>query len=61
MFKLGAKWKEYQMMQNATEVTVKMNAGTYPYIPEMELYDYDKDIPLSKEGDKYKVVLIKED
>lgn len=54
------KMKE-QMMKNATEVTVHIDAGGYPYTPEIELYDYDKDIPLAKEGDKYKVVLIKED
>lgn len=56
----GAKWKEKQMMKDATEVTVHIEAGNYPYIPQLELYDYDKDIPLAKEGDKYKVVLIKE-
>lgn len=47
--------------KNATAVTVHEDAGGYPYIPQIELYDYDKDIPLAKEGDKYKVVLIKED
>ena len=54
------KMKE-QMMKDATEVTVHIDAGNYPYIPQLELYDYDKDVPLAKEGDKYKVVLIKED
>jgi len=54
------KMKE-QMMKNATEATVHIEAGNYPYIPQMELYDYDKDVPLAKEGDKYKVILIKED
>ena len=52
-----AKW---QMAQMVKDVTVHVEAGGYPYIPQMELYDYDKDIPLAKEGDKYKVVLIKE-
>ena len=56
-----AKWQMAQMMKDATEVTVHIEAGNYPYIPQMELYDYDKDIPLAKEGDKYKVVLIKEE
>ena len=60
-FEAGAKWHEKQLMANATEVTVHIEAGNYPYIPQMELYNYDKDIPLAKEGDKYKVVLIKED
>ena len=49
-----------QMMKNALEREVKVDAGNYPYIPQIELYDYDKDIPLAKEGDKYNVILIKE-
>ena len=56
-----AKWQKEQMMKDATEVTVHIDAGGYPYIPEIELYDYDKDVPLAKEGDKYEVVLIKEE
>ena len=56
-----AKWKNEQMMAKAVNVEVKADAGGYPYIPQMELYDYDKDVALAKEGDKYKVVLIKED
>ena len=57
----GAQWQKEQMMAKATDIEVKVDAGGYPYIPQMELYDYDKDIPLAKEGDKYKVILIKED
>ena len=49
-----------QMMKDATDVTVHIDAGNYPYIPQLELYDYDNDVALAKEGDKYKVVLIKE-
>lgn len=49
-----------QLMKDAVEVKVKVDAGGYPYIPQMELYDYDKDVLLAKEGDKYKVILIKE-
>lgn len=49
-----------QMMAEAIDVEVKVDAGGYPYIPQIELYDYDKDIPLAKEGDKYKVILINE-
>lgn len=60
-FRAGAKWKKEQMMKDATEVTVHIDTGGYPYIPQMELYDYDKDVPLAKEGDKYKVILIKEE
>ena len=58
--RFGANWKKQQMMKNAVDATVHIDAGGYPYIPQMELYDYDKDIPLAKEGDKYKVILIKE-
>lgn len=56
-------WKpsDEQMMAKATDVTVHVDAGGYPYIPQMELYDYDKDEPLANEGDKYKVILIKEE
>lgn len=50
-----------QMMAKAVDATVHIDAGGYPYIPQIELYDYDKDIPLAKKGDKYKVILIKED
>lgn len=60
-FIAGDKWKEEQMLKDAIDVKVKVDAGGYPYIPQMELYDYDKDVPLAKEGDKYKVVLIKEE
>jgi hypothetical protein len=56
----GAKWKEKKMMRNAIDVTVHIDSGGYPYIPQIEFYDYDKDVPLAKKGDKYKVVLIKE-
>lgn len=56
-----AKWqKEQQMMAKAVNVEVKVDAGGYPYIPQMELYDYDKDVPLAKAGDRYKMILIKE-
>lgn len=48
------------MIAKAIDVTVHIDAGGYPYIPQMELYDYDKDVPLAKEGDRYKVILIKE-
>lgn len=57
----GAQWKDKQLMAKAVDVTVHSDAGGYPCIPQIELYDYDKDIPLAKEVDKYKVILIKED
>ena len=55
------KMKE-QMMAEAIDVEVKVDAGGYPYIDKtIELYDYNKDISIAKKEDKYKVVLIKED
>ena len=57
----GMNKMEQQMMAKAVDAVVKVDAGGYPYIPQIELYDYGKDIPLAKEGDKYKVILIKED
>jgi hypothetical protein len=57
----GMRLRQEQMINDAYEREVKVDAGGYPYIPQMELYDYDKDVPLAKEGDKYKVVLIKKE
>ena len=48
------------MLAKAVDIEVKVDAGGYPYIPQIELYDYGKDVPLAKEGDRYKVILIKE-
>jgi hypothetical protein len=59
--KTGFQLHKEQMMAKAIDVEVKVDAGGYPYIPQIELYDYDNDVPLAKEGDKYKVVLIKEE
>ena len=60
-FIAGANWQKQQMMAKAVDATEHIDAGGYPYIPQMELYDYDKDIPLAKEGEKVKVIVIKED
>ena len=57
MFKAGAKWKEQQMMKNSVECTVHADAGGYPYIGNIELYDYENDKPLAKAGDKVKVII----
>lgn len=43
------------------ETEVKIDAGGYPYIPIIELYDYEKDVPLAKKGDKVKVIILKEE
>lgn len=56
----GKELMKQQLMAKAVDGFVKVDAGGYPYIPQMELYDYKKGIPLAKEGDKYKVILIKE-
>ena len=56
----GMRLQNEQMMEKGVDVVVHLEAGNYPYISQLELYDYDKDIPLAKEGDKYKVILIKE-
>ena len=50
------------LMKDAIDTVVKVDAGGYPYVDRtIELYDYDKDIPLAKKGDKVKIVVIKED
>lgn len=56
-FKAGAEWMAGQ--GETLEVEVKEDAGGYPYIPSIELYDYDKDEPLSKPGDKVVVQIRK--
>lgn len=60
-FANGMADMKQRMMEKAIEVTVHIEAGNYPYIPQMELYDYDKDVPLAKGGDKVKIVVIKEE
>lgn len=57
----GKELIKQQMIAKAVDATVHIDAGGYPYIPQMELYDYDKDIPLAKEGDKVKIIVVKED
>ncbi len=62
IFAKGRDSMKQQMMKNAIDTIVKVDAGGYPYVDRtIELYDYDKDIPLAKEGDKVKIVVIKED
>lgn len=59
-FKAGAQWQKERILNNAMEREVKVDAGGYPYIDVTELYDYDKDRPLAKEGDKVKLIIIME-
>jgi len=46
-------------MKDAIECEVRVDAGGYPYIPQLELWDYDEDVPLVEKGDKVKVIIIK--
>ena len=56
-----AQWQKEQITKNAIDATVKVDAGGYPYIDAtIELYDYDKDEPLAKAGDKVKILVIKD-
>lgn len=43
------------------ERTVTIDAGGYPRIDisSIELYDYQEDKPLAKEGDKIKIIILK--
>ena len=51
-----AEW----VLKDAIECTVHEDAGGYPYIPNIELYDYEKDRPTAKKGDKIKILIIKD-
>ncbi len=60
LVKAGAEWQKSQMLKDGIDCEVKIDAGGYPYIERtIELYDYEKDEPLAKRGDKYKLVLLK--
>ena len=60
-YRLGLATMKQQMMAKAVDAVVKIDAGGYPYIDStIELYDYDKDIPLAKRGDKVKILVIRE-
>ena len=50
-----AEW----LIESAFECTVHEDAGGYPYINQIELYDYDKDRPIAKKGDKVKVLIFR--
>jgi hypothetical protein len=59
-FELGLKAHQENNVIGTIEREVKTDAGGYPCIDcYIEFYDYDKDIPLAKEGDKVKIVVIK--
>lgn len=61
-FELGLKVNLTKNAISTFERKVKIDAGGYPYTDcNIEFYDYDKDIPLAKEGDKVKVIVVKEE
>jgi len=55
----GMRLQKEQIMKDAIECEVRVDAGGYPYIPQLELWDYDEDVPLVEKGDKVKVIIIK--
>lgn len=60
--KYGMRLQKEQMIAEAIDGEVKVDAGGYPYIDKtIELYDYGKDVPLAKAGEKVRVLVIKED
>lgn len=50
-----------RMKEEATEATVYEDAGGYPFVPAIEMYDYDKDEPTAKKGDKVKIIILKDE
>lgn len=57
----GYEQAEKDIKADAIERTVKVDVGGYPYIDcNIELYDYDKDIPLAQKGEKVKVIIVKD-
>lgn len=58
-FKAGAEWQKEQMLKDAVEREVKIDSGGYPYIDiTAELYDYEHDVPLAKEGELVKIIIV---
>ncbi|MBO7509973.1 MAG: hypothetical protein J6T35_02210 [Bacteroidales bacterium] len=47
----GMNKMEQQMLENAVERAVKVDAGGYPYIDAIELFDYTEDKPIFNPGD----------
>lgn len=64
VYELGKKDMKKKMLEDAVERTVKIDSGGYPYIEiTAELYDYEHNVPLAKEGELVKIIIvpIKED
>lgn len=58
---LGLKANQENNVIGTFEREVKIDAAGYPYIDEIEFYDYDKGMPLAKEGDKVTIIVVKEE
>lgn len=57
----GMVKKEEEMREKALELTVYLDDDGYPCIPEIVLFDFDKNQPTAKEGDKKKVYIFKDE
>lgn len=59
----AAQWQYEKLMENAIERKITLDAGGYPKLDcdGIEFYDYSKDQPLAKEGQKVKVITILEE
>lgn len=63
-FIAGAKWSRSRVFKySIDELDVKEDAAGYPFVRlgTLELYDYSKNEPLAKKGDKVKVIVIPEE
>lgn len=54
----GMVKKEEEMKEKALELTVYLDDDGYPCIPEIVLFDFDKNQPTAKEGDKVNVCIL---
>lgn len=56
----GMVKQEEEMKEKALELTVYLDDNGYPCIPEIVLFDFDKNQPTAKEGDKKKVYIFRD-
>ena len=56
----GMVKKEEEIREKALELTVYLDDDGYPCIPEIVLFDFDKNQPAAKEGDKVKVYIFRD-
>ncbi len=54
----GMKLQKEQMLKDSISLDIKKDAGGYPYVEAIDLFDKD-DIPLVLEGDEVKLIIIK--